>query len=71
MCPLEDAGKNGWTRGKFQRHDSSGRPKAIAEREDRLIVRSAVTAPDSWLSAIIRASRTRVSSMTIHRWLIE
>ncbi|GFU48895.1 HTH_Tnp_Tc3_2 domain-containing protein [Trichonephila clavipes] len=31
----------------FQRHDSSGRPRVTADREDRLIVKSAVTAPDS------------------------
>ncbi|GFS84533.1 hypothetical protein TNCV_4606991 [Trichonephila clavipes] len=30
--------------GSFQRHDGSGRPRATADQEDRLIVRSAVTA---------------------------
>ncbi|GFX60316.1 transposable element Tc1 transposase [Trichonephila clavipes] len=29
---------------RFQRHDGSGRPNATADREDRLTVRSAVTA---------------------------
>ncbi|GFU88304.1 HTH_Tnp_Tc3_2 domain-containing protein [Trichonephila clavipes] len=37
--------------GRFQRHDGSGRPRATADREERLIVRSAVSAPDSSLSA--------------------
>ncbi|GFW42711.1 HTH_Tnp_Tc3_2 domain-containing protein [Trichonephila clavipes] len=31
---------------RFQRHDSSGLPRSIADREDRLVIRSAVTAPD-------------------------
>ncbi|GFT48287.1 HTH_Tnp_Tc3_2 domain-containing protein [Trichonephila clavipes] len=44
---------------------------AAADREDRLIVISAVTAPDSLLSTVRRATRTRVFTMTIHRWLIE
>ncbi|GFV43623.1 HTH_Tnp_Tc3_2 domain-containing protein [Trichonephila clavipes] len=30
--------------GRFQRHDGSCRPRATADQEDRLIVRSAVTA---------------------------
>ncbi|GFS84947.1 HTH_Tnp_Tc3_2 domain-containing protein [Trichonephila clavipes] len=50
-----------------QSHDASGRPWAITDREDRLIVRLAVTVPDSSLSAIRCATRTRVSIMTIHR----
>ncbi|GFV73809.1 HTH_Tnp_Tc3_2 domain-containing protein [Trichonephila clavipes] len=57
--------------GRFQRRDSSGQPRATADREDRLIVRSAVTAPDSSLSTMRRATRTRESTMTIHRRLIE
>ncbi|GFX97086.1 HTH_Tnp_Tc3_2 domain-containing protein [Trichonephila clavipes] len=57
--------------GRFQRHEGSGRSRAIADREDRLTVRSAVTAPDSSLSTVRRATRTRVSTMTIHRRLIE
>ncbi|GFT25664.1 HTH_Tnp_Tc3_2 domain-containing protein [Trichonephila clavipes] len=44
--------------GRFQNHDSSGRPRATADREGRLIVRSAVTVPDSSLSTIKRASHT-------------
>ncbi|GFU19140.1 HTH_Tnp_Tc3_2 domain-containing protein [Trichonephila clavipes] len=32
---------------RFQRHDGSGRPRVSADREDKLIVRSAVTASDS------------------------
>ncbi|GFX15417.1 uncharacterized protein TNCV_3303461 [Trichonephila clavipes] len=56
---------------RFQRHDGSGRPRAKADREDRLIVKSAVTAPNLLLSTIRRAARTRVSTLTIHRWLIE
>ncbi|GFT93410.1 HTH_Tnp_Tc3_2 domain-containing protein [Trichonephila clavipes] len=57
--------------GRLQRHDGSVRPKATADREDRLIVRSAVTASDSSLSTIRRTTRTRVSTMAIHRRLIE
>ncbi|GFU20221.1 HTH_Tnp_Tc3_2 domain-containing protein, partial [Trichonephila clavipes] len=57
--------------GRFQLHDGSGRPRATADREDRLIVRSAVTAPYSSLSTIRRKTHTRVFPMTIHRWLIE
>ncbi|GFX11947.1 HTH_Tnp_Tc3_2 domain-containing protein [Trichonephila clavipes] len=58
-------------RGRFQRHDSSGRPRATADRQDRLIVRSAVTALDSSLSTVRRTTHTRVSTMNIHRRLIE
>ncbi|GFS75947.1 transposable element Tcb1 transposase [Trichonephila clavipes] len=42
--------------GRFQRHDGSGRPRTTADQEDRLIVKSAVTALDSSLSTIIRAT---------------
>ncbi|GFU90621.1 hypothetical protein TNCV_4450171 [Trichonephila clavipes] len=38
--------------GIFQGHDGSGRPRAPSDREDKLIVRSAVTTPDSSLSTI-------------------
>ncbi|GFT64895.1 HTH_Tnp_Tc3_2 domain-containing protein [Trichonephila clavipes] len=55
--------------GRFQSNDGSGRPRATTDRKDRLIVRSAVTAPDSSLSNVRRATRTQVSTMTIHRWL--
>ncbi|GFT16623.1 HTH_Tnp_Tc3_2 domain-containing protein [Trichonephila clavipes] len=56
---------------RFQRHDDSGRSRATADREDRFIVRSAITAPDSSIKTIRRAPRTRGSAMTIHRGLIE
>ncbi|GFW69081.1 transposable element Tc1 transposase [Trichonephila clavipes] len=39
---------------RLQRQNGSGRPRAIADREERLIVRSAVTDPDSSLSTIRR-----------------
>ncbi|GFW79559.1 hypothetical protein TNCV_128641 [Trichonephila clavipes] len=68
MRPLEDAGKNGWVHnGRFQHHNGSGRPRATAGREDRLVVKSAVKAPDSLVLTIGRTNRTRVSIMTIHR----
>ncbi|GFX84970.1 HTH_Tnp_Tc3_2 domain-containing protein [Trichonephila clavipes] len=57
--------------GRFQHHDGTGRPRATADWEDRLIVRSDVTEPDSSLSTIRRVNRTRVSTMTIDRQLIE
>ncbi|GFY19775.1 uncharacterized protein TNCV_4649451 [Trichonephila clavipes] len=38
--------------GRFQFHDGSGRPRATTDQEDRVIVRSGVTAPDSSLSTI-------------------
>ncbi|GFU20941.1 hypothetical protein TNCV_3005111 [Trichonephila clavipes] len=38
--------------GRFQRHDGSRLPKATANRENRLTVRSVVTVPDSSLSTI-------------------
>ncbi|GFU79547.1 hypothetical protein TNCV_2844631 [Trichonephila clavipes] len=53
MWPLEDADF------RFQRHNGSGRPRATEDWEDRLIVISTVTAPDSSLSTIRCASRTR------------
>ncbi|GFV51686.1 HTH_Tnp_Tc3_2 domain-containing protein [Trichonephila clavipes] len=54
-----------------ERRDGSDRPRATADWEDRVIVRSAVTAPDSSLSTIRRATHTRVSTITIHRRRIE
>ncbi|GFT74749.1 HTH_Tnp_Tc3_2 domain-containing protein [Nephila pilipes] len=57
--------------GRFQRHDGNGRLRAPTDREDRVIVRSAVTAPDSSLPTIRLATHTRVSTITLHRWLIE
>ncbi|GFW56635.1 HTH_Tnp_Tc3_2 domain-containing protein [Trichonephila clavipes] len=57
--------------GRFQPHDGSGRPRATSDREDILIVRSAVAAPDSSLSTIRCVTRTGLSIVTIHRRLIE
>ncbi|GFW74561.1 HTH_Tnp_Tc3_2 domain-containing protein [Trichonephila clavipes] len=57
--------------GRFQRHDGSGRPKAIADQVVRLIVRSTVTAPNSSLSTIRHATGARVSTITIRSRLIE
>ncbi|GFW40621.1 HTH_Tnp_Tc3_2 domain-containing protein [Trichonephila clavipes] len=57
--------------GRFQRHDGSGRPRVTVNLEDRLIVRSAVTALDSLLSTIRRTTRMQVSTMTIYRRLIK
>ncbi|GFU02414.1 HTH_Tnp_Tc3_2 domain-containing protein [Trichonephila clavipes] len=56
--------------GRFQHHDGSGR-RRTTEDQDRLIVSSVVTAHDSSLSTIRCTTRTRVSTMTIHRRLIE
>ncbi|GFY35665.1 HTH_Tnp_Tc3_2 domain-containing protein [Trichonephila clavipes] len=61
-----------WTDSdRFQPHDGSGGTRATADQEDKLIVISAVTQPDSSLSTIRCVNRTRVSAMTIHRWPIE
>ncbi|GFU46690.1 HTH_Tnp_Tc3_2 domain-containing protein [Trichonephila clavipes] len=57
--------------GRFQRHDGSGQPRATADREDRLTVRSVVTTSYSSLLTIRRTTRARVSTMTIHRREIE
>ncbi|GFV39041.1 HTH_Tnp_Tc3_2 domain-containing protein [Trichonephila clavipes] len=57
--------------GRFQGNDGSDRLRATADRKDRLLVRLVVTTPDSSLSTVRRATRTRVSTMTIQRWLIE
>ncbi|GFV65892.1 HTH_Tnp_Tc3_2 domain-containing protein [Trichonephila clavipes] len=57
--------------GRFQHQDGSGRPKATADREVRLTVRSAATALDSSLSIIRRAIHPLVPTMAIHRRLIE
>ncbi|GFY01091.1 transposable element Tcb2 transposase [Trichonephila clavipes] len=71
MRSLEDADKNGADKVRFQRHDGSGQPRATTDREGRLIVRSAISTPDSLLSTIKLATHTRVSTMTIHRRQIE
>ncbi|GFW93077.1 HTH_Tnp_Tc3_2 domain-containing protein [Trichonephila clavipes] len=57
--------------GRFQPHDGSGPARTTADRVDRLIVRSAITVPESSISTIRRVTRTRVSAMTIRRCLIE
>ncbi|GFX10119.1 uncharacterized protein TNCV_1865171 [Trichonephila clavipes] len=70
--PIPDMGRcwQEWVdNGSFQCHDGSGRPRATDQ--DKLIVRSAVTALDSSLSNIRRTTCTRVPTMTIHRRLIE
>ena len=56
---------------KFQHHDGSGRPRASTEREERAIVWSAITVPDSSLSTIKCAFHTRMSTTTSYRLLIE
>ncbi|GFS53347.1 HTH_Tnp_Tc3_2 domain-containing protein [Trichonephila clavipes] len=52
--------------GRFQCYDGSGRLKSTSDWEGSLTVRSAVTALDSSLSTFIRATRTRLSTITIH-----
>ncbi|GFT59346.1 HTH_Tnp_Tc3_2 domain-containing protein [Trichonephila clavipes] len=71
MRPLEDFLQEWVDNGRLQRQVVSGGPRATADQEDRLIVRSAVTAPDSSLSTIRCATHTRLSTLTIHRRLIE
>ncbi|GFY25712.1 HTH_Tnp_Tc3_2 domain-containing protein [Trichonephila clavipes] len=58
---------------RFQRHDGSCRPRSPADPEDRLIVRSAVKVHYSSLSTmrLTPLPRRRVSTMIIHRRLIE
>ncbi|GFY14114.1 transposable element Tc1 transposase [Trichonephila clavipes] len=56
---------------RFHCHDGSGQPQGTADREDRLIVNLAVTASDSSLPTTRRATRTRVSTMTLHRRLTD
>ncbi|GFX17189.1 HTH_Tnp_Tc3_2 domain-containing protein [Trichonephila clavipes] len=55
---------------RLQRHDGSSQPRVTADQEDRLIVRSTVTALDSSLSTIRLTTHARVSTMNIHRRLI-
>lgn len=45
----------------------SGRHRTTTEREDKGIVTSAFSAPDSSLSTIRRVTRTRVSNITIDK----
>ncbi|GFV68034.1 HTH_Tnp_Tc3_2 domain-containing protein [Trichonephila clavipes] len=56
---------------RFHHHDGRDRQRATADWEDRLIVISAVTAPDSSVSTITRVTRIRVSTITIERRLIK
>ncbi|GFX92129.1 transposable element Tc1 transposase [Trichonephila clavipes] len=60
-----------WVNVIFQCHQGSGQPRATADRQNRLITKSAVTVPDSSFSTIRRATHIRVSTMTIYRRLIE
>ncbi|GFW66452.1 hypothetical protein TNCV_3309711 [Trichonephila clavipes] len=71
MRPLEDTGKNGLTMADFSVMMVAVDLGPKKDQEDRLIFRSAVTALDSSLSPIRCATSTRVSTMTIHRRLIE
>ncbi|GFU99063.1 HTH_Tnp_Tc3_2 domain-containing protein [Trichonephila clavipes] len=57
--------------GRFQCHAGSGRARATEDREGRLILWSTVTVPDSSLSTLILATHTELSTLTIHRRLIE
>ncbi|GFW85907.1 hypothetical protein TNCV_1967181 [Trichonephila clavipes] len=57
--------------GRFQSYDGSSQPRATVDWKDKLIVRSSVIAPDSSLSTIGRATRTRMTTMNIHKRLIE
>lgn len=47
--------------GRTQRQESSGRLRKTIYREDRAILRSALTSPDSSLSMIQRVTRTSVN----------
>lgn len=55
--------------GRTQRREGSGRPRATTEREDRSLVRAALTDPDASLSSIQRATGASVSTRTINRRL--
>ncbi|KFM71407.1 Transposable element Tcb2 transposase, partial [Stegodyphus mimosarum] len=57
--------------GSTQCQEGSGRPRETTEREDRAIVRAALTAPDASLSSIVRATSASVTARTIYRWLTE
>ncbi|GFU51091.1 HTH_Tnp_Tc3_2 domain-containing protein [Trichonephila clavipes] len=68
---IRDAGKNGWAVADFSVMMVAIDLGSQRIGEDRLIVRSAVTALDSSLSTNRRAIRTLVSTITNHRQLIE
>ncbi|GFV14768.1 HTH_Tnp_Tc3_2 domain-containing protein [Trichonephila clavipes] len=57
--------------GRFRRYDGSGQYRPSSDQEYILIVRSTVSALDPSLSTIRRMTRTRVSTMILHRLLIE
>ncbi|GFT51408.1 hypothetical protein TNCV_4955191 [Trichonephila clavipes] len=71
MRPLEDAAKNGWEMADFSVMMVGVDLGPQIDRKDRLIVRSAVIVSDSSLSTIRRTTPTLVSTMIIHRRLIE
>ncbi|GFU14061.1 hypothetical protein TNCV_2536151 [Trichonephila clavipes] len=54
MRQLENTDQEWVDSGRVQRHDGTGEPRDTADQEDRLIVRSAVTALHSSLSTIRR-----------------
>ncbi|GFW89436.1 HTH_Tnp_Tc3_2 domain-containing protein [Trichonephila clavipes] len=54
---------------RFQRHDGSGQPRATADREVRLIVRPAVTVPDS-SQLTIRLLTTPTHCRAILQWCL-
>ncbi|GFS98814.1 transposable element Tc1 transposase [Trichonephila clavipes] len=60
MRPLNRCWQEWVDRGRFERPNGSDQPRATADRDDRLSVRSIVTTPDSSLSTIRRATRLRV-----------
>ncbi|KFM74451.1 Transposable element Tcb2 transposase, partial [Stegodyphus mimosarum] len=57
--------------GRTQCQEGSGRLRETTEREDRAMVRVALTAPDASLSSIVRATSASVTARTIHRRLTE
>ena len=57
--------------GRYQVQNGNGLPRAKVEKEDKAIVRAAVTVPNSLLSTIHCATRTYESNMTLGRWLRE
>ncbi|UYV84357.1 hypothetical protein LAZ67_X001927 [Cordylochernes scorpioides] len=73
LCQSDAAIRRCWQKWvnneSMQCQDSSGRPRATTEREDRAIVRMAVAAPESTLSTLQRVTGTQVSKMTINRRL--
>ncbi|KFM67649.1 hypothetical protein X975_03945, partial [Stegodyphus mimosarum] len=66
--PLRRCWQKWVNHGRTQCQEGSGRPRETTGREDRAIVRAALTAPDASLSSIVRATS---ASATIHRRLTE